>query len=133
MIRTNTPLRPALLAVTLAFLVGVFFLAPAVVANEPDAGGGINDDENGALVGKTGPGVGGKNGATGGTNGGQGDDGEADPDWFQNSSWTDVEMVQTAERTTVYWNVVVPTSDAYGQVVSWLLRFVSTQYVSFWR
>ena len=131
MIRNNTPLRPALLVVTLALLVGVFFLAPSVGANEPDAF--LDEDENGALVGKNGPGVGGKNGATGGGSGGQGDDGEADPDWFQNSSWTGAEIVQSTERTTVYWNVVVPTSDTYGQVVSWLLRFVSTQYVSFWR
>lgn len=128
MIRTNTPLRPASLVVTLALLVGVFFLTPSVGANEEDAS---VDEENGALV-DNGLGAGGNNGATGG---GSGDppDGEADPDWFQNSSWTGVEIVKTTERTTVYWNVVVSTSDAYGQVVNWFLRFVSTQYVSFWR
>ena len=130
MIRTNTPLRHVITTVVLAFLLGVFFLSSSVSAGETqekdDTGYSVNLNDNG--------GPNGKNGQSG--NGGE-DDGDADPDWWQTTSWNQARMTKNdATRVEVPGTLVVPSIPAigpYALLVNWLLGHIGNTYISLWR
>jgi hypothetical protein len=114
----------------LAFLVGVFFLSSGVIAGEipknDDIGYFVGFDGNADATGKNGP---------GGSDGG--DDGDADPDWWQTTSWNQAQMTKgDATRVEVPRTLVVPLVPAigpYAQLVNWLLGHIGNTYISMWR
>ncbi len=130
MIRTSTPLRHVTTTVVLAFLVGVFFLSSSVMAGEipkkDDGGYFVGLDDN--------AGANGKNGQSG--SGGE-DDGDADPDWWQTTSWNQALMTKNdATRVEVPRTLVVPSIPAigpYAQLVNWLLGHIGNTYINLWR
>lgn len=129
MIRTNTPLRHVITTVVFAFLVGVFFPSSTVTAAElPNSDGsayfaGFGDD--GEANGKNGQG------------GGDEDDGDADPDWWQTTSWNQAQMTKNdATRVEVPQTLVVPSILAvgpYAQMINWLLGHIGNTYINLWR
>ena len=130
MIRTNTPLRHVITTVVLAFLVGVFFLSSSVIAGETPKG-----DDTDYFVGfDQNSGANGKNGQ-GGSDGE--DDGDADPDWWQTTSWNQAQMTKKyATRIEVPRTLVVPMVPAigpYAHLINWLLGHIGNTYISLWR
>ncbi len=129
MIRTNIPLRHVTTAVVLALLVGVFFLSPSVTAGELP-----KNDNTGFFVGfDNNTGTDGKSGQSGSGE----DDGDADPDWWQTTSWNQARMTKNdATRVEVPRTLVVPSIPAigpYAQLVNWLLGHIGNTYISLWR
>lgn len=115
--RKQTPLRLEGALIALVVLVGVFFLAPPVSADEVpllEKDGVIQEEE------RTGG-----SGNTGGSDLDPNDGDEADPDWFGFTSWDGTELVATKFD---------PSEDrSFLQLIGWLLSQASNQYLSFWR